>query len=62
MTDIETMTDTAAIVENIHKIVIDLILDKDTTIDLKVHTNLDLDMTTITKEKLHPVLHIDHHT
>ena len=43
-------------------ITIDLILDKDITIDLQVHTHLDPDMTTITKEELHPDLHIDHHT
>ena len=42
--------------------IIDLILDKDITIDLPVHTNLDPDMTTITKEELHPDLHMDHHT
>ena len=48
MTDIETTTDTEAIEENIHKIFIDLILDKDTTIDLKTHTHLDPDMTIIT--------------
>ena len=33
--DIEITTDTEATVEIIHKIVIDLILDKDFTIDLK---------------------------
>ena len=48
MTDIETTTDTEAIVEIIHKIIIDLILDKDTIIDLKAHTHLDPDMTIIT--------------
>ena len=48
--------------EIIRKTIIDLILDKDTTIDLKVHTHLGLDMTTIIKEELHPGLHIDHHT
>ena len=62
MIDIEIMTDTEATVEIIHKTTIDLILDKDTTIDPKVHTHLDLDMITIIKEELHPDLHIDHHT
>ena len=61
MTDMEITTDTEPIVEDIHKINIDLILDKDTTIDLDVHTHLDLNMTIITKEELHPDLHIDHH-
>ena len=45
-----------------HKTTIARILDKDTTIDLKVHTHPDLDMTTIIKEELQPDLHIDHHT
>ena len=62
MTDIKILTDTEAIAENIHKIIIDLILDKETTIDLKAQTHLDPDMTIITKEELHPDLHIDHHT
>ena len=62
MTDIEIMTDTEATVEIIHKIFIDLILDKDITIDFKAHTNLDPVMTIIIKEELHPDLHIDHHT
>ena len=62
MTDIEITTDTEATVEIIHKIIIDLILDKDSTIGLKTHTNLDLDMTIIIKEELDPDLHIDHHT
>ena len=62
MIDIEIMTDTEVTVEIIHKTTIDLILDKDTTIDLKVHTHPDLDMTTIIKEELHPDLHIDHRT
>ena len=60
--DIEIMIDTEVTGENIHKTTIDLILDKDTTIDPKVHTHLDLDMTTIIKEELHPDPHIDHHT
>ena len=60
--DIEIMIDTEVTVESIHKTTIDLILDKDTTIDPKVHTHLDLDMTTIIKEELHPDPHIDHHT
>ena len=60
--DIEITTDIEAIVEIIHKIMIDLILDKDNTIDLQVHTHQDPDMTIIIKEKLHPDLHIDHHT
>ena len=59
--DIGTMTDIEATVETIHKTTIDLILDNDTTTDLKVHTPLDLDMTTIIKEELHPDLHKDHH-
>ena len=53
MTDIVTTTDTEATVEIIHKITIDLILDKDITIDLKAHTNLDPDMTIIIREELH---------
>ena len=62
MIDIEIMKDTEVTAEIIHKTIIDLILDKDTTIDLKVHIHPDLDMTTIIKEELHPDLHIDHHT
>ena len=67
MTDIEIMTDTEAIVEIIQKTIIDLILDKDTTIDLKAHTHIDPNMTTIDMknsryEELYPNLHIDHHT
>ena len=58
MTDIEITTDTEATVEIIRKIIIDLILDKDTTIDIKTHTHLDPDMTIIIKEELHPDLHI----
>ena len=61
MTDIEVMTDIEATVEIINKTIIDLILDKDTTIDPKVRTHLDPDMTTITEEELHPDLHIEHH-
>ena len=61
-TDIEITTDIEATVEIIHKIFIDLILDKDITRNLQVHTHLDPDMTTITKKELHPDLHIDHHT
>ena len=62
MTNIEITTYTEAIIEIIHEIIIDLILDKDTTIDLKTHTHLDPDMTIIIKEELHPDLQIDHHT
>ena len=62
MTDIERTTDTEATVEIAHKIIIDLSLDKDFTVDLKAHTHLDPDMTIIIKEELHPDLHIDHHT
>ena len=61
-TDREITTDIEATVENIHKIIIDLILDKDVTIDLQIQTHLDPDMTTIIKKELHPELHIDHHT
>ena len=60
MTDIEITTATVA-VEMIHKIFIDLILNKNITIDLQVHTHLDPDMTIIIKEELHLDLHIDHH-
>ena len=60
--DKEVMIDTAVTVEIIHKTTIDLILDKGTIIDSKVHTHLDLDMTTIIKEELHPDPHLDHHT
>ena len=60
--DKEIMIDFEVKVEIIHKTTIDLILDKDTTIDPKVHTHLDLDMTTIIKEDLHPDPHIDNHT
>ena len=61
-TDIEITIDIEATVEIIHNIIIDLTLDKDTTIDLQVHTHRDPDMTTIIKEELHPDLHIDHHS
>ena len=54
--------DTEVTVEIIHKTTINLILDKDTTIDPKVHTHPDLYMTPIIKEELHPDPHIDHHT
>ena len=60
--DIEKMIDTEVIVEIIHKTTIDLLLDKDTKIDPKVHTQLDLDMTTIIKEELNLDPQIDHHT
>ena len=59
---IEIMIDIEVTAEIIRKTIIDLILDKDTTIDLKVHIHPGLDMTTIIKEELHPGLHIDHHT
>ena len=62
MIDIEIRIDIEVTAEIIHKTIIDLILDKDTTKGLKVHIHPDLDMTTIIKEELHPVLHIDHHT
>ena len=62
MIDIEIMIDTEVTVGIIHKTIIDLILDKDITIDLKVHTHPDLDTTTVIKEELHPDLLIDHHT
>ena len=62
LTDIEIMTDTEVTVEIIHKIIIYLILDKDITIDLKVHTHLDPDTTIIIKEEHHPDLQRDQHT
>ena len=62
MIDIEITTDIEATVENIRKIIIDLILDKDIIIDLKARINLDLDMTTIIKKEIDPDLHIDHPT
>ena len=61
-TDTEITIDIAATVEIIHKTNIDLTLDKDITIDLRVHIHLDVDMTTIIKEKLLLDLLIDHHT
>ena len=57
-----TRIDIEVIAENIHKIIFDLVLDKDITIDLQVHTQLDPDMTTIIKEELHLDLHINHRT
>ena len=71
--EIMTVTDTTKITtitridieikaEIIHKTIIDLILDKDITIDLQVHIQLDPDMTIIIKEELHLGLHIDYHT
>ena len=59
MIDIEIMIDIVAIVENILKTTIDLILDKDITIDLEAH--IDLDLTIIIKEELHLDLHIKLH-
>ena len=60
--DIEIMIDTEVTAEIIHKTIIDLSLDKGTTIDLKLHIHPDLDTTTTIKEELHPDPHIDHHT
>ena len=62
MIDIEIMIDTEVTADIIHKTIIELILDKDTTIDLKVHIHPDLDTTTTIKEELHPDPHIDYHT
>ena len=59
MIDTEIMIDIVAIVENIRKTTIDQILDKDFTIDLEVH--IDLDLIVIIKEELHLDLHIDLH-
>ena len=59
MIDTEIMIDIVAIVENIRKTTTDLILDKDITIDLEAH--IDLDLIIITKEELHLDLHIDLH-
>ena len=53
------MTDIEATVEIIHKINIYLIPDKDITIDLQNHINLDPNMTIISKENLLQDLHID---
>ena len=50
MTDIEITTDTEEIVEIFQKIITDLFLDKNTTIDLKAHTHLDPDMTIIIRK------------
>ena len=61
-TDIKITTDIETIVENTHKLIINLILDKDFTKDLQVHSHLDPDMTIIIKEELHPDLHIYNHT
>ena len=61
-TDIELTADIEVLVEIIHKIITELSLDKDITIDLQVLTHLDPDMTIIIKEELHPDLHIDHYT
>ena len=56
-----TRIDIEVIAEIIHKLITDLILDKDITINLQVHTHLDTDMIIITKEELHLDLHIDLH-
>ena len=56
---ITIMIDIVAIVENVRKTTIDQILDKDFTIDLEVH--IDLDLIIIIKEELHLDLHIDLH-
>ena len=58
--DTEIMIDIVAIVENIRKTTIDQILDKDITIDLEVH--IDLDFMIIINEEFHLDLHIDLHT
>ena len=55
MIDIEIMIDIVG--ENIRKTTIDQILDKDITIDLEAH--IDLDLIIIIKEELHLDLHID---
>ena len=59
MIDTEIMIDIVAIVENIRKTTTDLILDKDITIDLEAH--IDLDLIIIIKKELHLDLHIDLH-
>ena len=59
MIDTEIMIDIVAIVEKIRKTTIDQILDKDITIDLEAH--IDLDLIIIIKEELHLDLHIDLH-
>ena len=56
MIDTEIIIDIVAIVENIRKTTTDLILDKDITIDLEAH--IDLDLIIIIKEELHLDLHI----
>ena len=55
--DTEIMIDIVARVENIRKTTIDQILDKDITIDLEVH--IDLDLIIIINEELHLDLHIE---
>ena len=62
MIDLEITTDIEATVEIIRRIIIDLILDKETIKDVKARINLDLDMTIIIKEELHIDLLEDHHT
>ena len=57
MIDTEITIDTVVIVKNIHKTTIDQILDKDITIDLEAH--IDLDLIIIINEELHRDLHID---
>ena len=57
--DIEIMRDIQVTLEIIHKIINDLFLDKDITIDLQIFTHLDPDMTIIIKEEIHLDLHID---
>ena len=59
MIDTEIMIDIVAIVENIRKTTTNLILDKDITIDLEAH--IDLELIIIIKEELHLDLHIDLH-
>ena len=59
MIDTERMIDIVAIVENIRKTTTDLILDKDITIDLEAH--IDLNLIIIIKEELHLDLLIDLH-
>ena len=60
MIDTEIMIDIVAIVEKIRKTTIDQILDKDITIDLEAHIDLDL-IIVIIKEELHIDIHIDLH-
>ena len=59
MIDTEIMIDIVAIAENIRKTTTDLILDKDITIDLEAH--IDLDLIIFIKEELHLDVHIDLH-